>query len=410
MSNYTDFFPQGGTDLIPGVVQKVTDNYFQSAQGTGFLDINDRVLIDLSLYPELNNNLFVPNWSSTSLQQEINNPTPVDSDNFGKEISMYGDTLVVGAHWDDTGATNAGSVYVYVRSGTTWSLQQTINNPSPTSEDWFGISVSIYGDTLVVGANLDETGGGINTGSVYIYTRSGTTWSLQQTISNPTPVDADYFGGSVSLYGDTLVVGTSSDDTGATDAGSVYVYTRSGTTWSLQQTINNPSPVASDYFGNSVSLYGDTLVAAASQDDTGASNAGSVYVYVRSGVTWSLQQTINNPTPVVDDIFGVSICIYDDTLVIGASQDDTGATNAGSVYVYTRFGSTWSLQETISSLTPVASDLFGHSVTLYSDTLVVGAYQDDTGAGNTGSVYVYTTAEAGTFSIQAQDKVLKTLK
>ena len=461
MSFHSDFFPPGGDDLIPGDVIDTPDNYI--ADGINYIDITNGVTISQSTFPDLDANLFVPNWSSTSLQQEINNPTAVISDYFGKSVSLYGDTLVVGAYFDDIGASNAGSVYVYTRSGTTWTLQQEINNPSPTIDDFFGHSVSLYGDTLVVGAYAEDTGAS-NAGSVYVYTRSGTTWSLQQEINNPEPAIDDYFGNSVAIYGDTMVAGAYGDDTGATDAGSVYVYVRSGSTWLLQQEINNPSPVAGDWFGYSVSLYGDTLLVGAYGEDTGASAAGSAYVYTRSGTTWTLQQEINNPSPVAGDSFGYNVSLYGDTLVVGAYLEDTGAAAAGSVYVYVRSGSTWSLQQEINNPNPaiddrfgyavslyndiltigayydtsgtvggsayvytrsgttwslqqeinnpnlIANDFFGAAISVYQDTLLVGAYGEDTGASSAGSVYIFSPTEAGTFYIQGTDKVLKVKK
>jgi len=323
------------------------------------------------------------------LKQEINNPSPANSDTFGDSVSLYQDTLVVGTPSDNTGASNAGSVYVYTRSGTTWSLQQTINNPSLTYDDFFGYPNSLYQDTLVVGAIGVDTGA-TRAGSVYVYVRSGVTWTLQQTINNPSPADYDHFGVTISLYQDTLVVGIYNDDTGAYDAGSVYVYVRSGVTWTLQQTINNPSPAFDDEFSWSVSLYQDTLVVGTPYDDIGATNAGTVYVYIRSGNTWTLQQTINSPSPADYENFGFPVSLYQDTLVVGAYNDDTGIEDSGSVYVYVRSGTSWSLQQTLNNPSPENYDNFGDSVSLYQDTLVVGARYDDTGATNAGSVYVYT--------------------
>ena len=190
------------------------------------------------------------------------------------------------------------------------------------------------------------------------------------------------------------------EDTGASAAGSVYVYFRSGTTWSLEQEINNPSPVASDNFGVSVSINstGDRIVVGAYLEDTGADAAGSVYVYSRSDTTWSLEQEINNPTPVADDRFGYSVSINStgDRVVVSAYLEDTGAYAAGSVYVYSRSGTTWSLEQEINNPSPVASDYFGYSVSINSigDRIVVGAYFDDTGADDAGSVYVYSSGSS----------------
>jgi len=358
-----------------------------------------RVLLDPALYPELANVIPVSSGSSGSLQATLNNPTPAYSDHFGFSVAISGDYAIVGARDDDTGADDAGSAYIYVRSGTTWSLQSTLNNPTPAIEDYFGYSVAISGDYAIVGAYWDDTTAE-NAGSAYIYVRSGTTWSLQATLNNPTPADSDHFGITVAISGDYAIVGAVYDDTGADDAGSAYIYVRSGTTWSLQATLNNPTPAAEDRFGNSVSISGDYAIVGADADDTGAENAGSAYIYVRSGTTWSLQATLNNPTPANSDWFGFSVAISGDYAIVGAFLDDTGADDAGSAYIYVRSGTTWSLQATLNNPTPAGTDYFGYSVTISSDYAIVGALQDDKGATDAGSAYIY--ARSGTtWSLQS---------
>jgi len=369
-----------------------------------YLDLtNDYIFVSRSSYPNLSANC--PNsFLECQLEQEINNPTPLTNDWFGVSVSINstGDRVVVGSYYDDTGAIDAGSVYVYSRSDTTWTLEQEINNPSPVLNDWFGQSVAIdsTGDRIVVGAHVEDTGASA-AGSVYIYSRSSTTWTLEQEINNPTPVTDDLFGYSVSINstGDRIVVGAYGEDTGASAAGSVYIYSRSGTTWSLEQEINNPTPAASDYFGYSVSINstGDRIVVGAYLEDTGASGAGSAYVYSRSGTTWSIEQEINNPSPAASDYFGsaVSINSTGDRIVVGAYLEDTGSPSAGSAYVYSRSGTTWTLEQEINNPSPVINDYFGSAVSINStgDRIVVGASGEDTGAGDAGSVYVYALTE-----------------
>ncbi len=251
-----------------------------------------QVLLDPALYPELANVIPVSSGFSGSLQSTLNNPTPAIYDVFGYSVAISGDYAIVGAHYDDTGAENAGSAYIYARSGTTWSLQSTLNNPTPSANDEFGYSVAISGDYAIVCAWLDDTGAG-GAGSAYIYVRSGTTWSLQSTLNNPTPATSDYFGYSVAISGDYVIVGACLDDTGADNAGSAYIYVRSGTTWSLQSILNNPTPAANDYFGRSVAISGDYIIVGAHGDDTGAGDAGSAYIY---GITPS-NKIVLNPLP-----------------------------------------------------------------------------------------------------------------
>jgi len=387
----------GGSSGISGILQQTINNPSPASGDLFGLSVSlyqDTLVVGVPNDDTGDSNsgivyVYTRSGTTWTLQQTINNPTPAYYDKFGDSVSLYQDTLVIGAVLDSTGATYTGSVYVYVRSGSTWSLQQTINNPTPENYDNFGDSVSLYQDTLVVGASGVQSSLNYNTGAFYVYVRSGMTWTLQQEIKNPLLNGTSYFGMFVSLYDETIAIGDITFTlNGIAWAGVVHIYTRSGSTWSLQQTINNPSPGYDDEFGWSVSLYGDTLVVGAPWDDTVAEDAGSVYVYIRSGTSWSLQQTIYNPSPGYDDEFGLSVSLYQDTLVIGAPYDDTGATDAGSVYVYKRSGTTWSLLRTINNPSP-ANDSFGYSVSLQQDTLVVGACDDDAGASNAGSVYVY---------------------
>jgi len=360
-----------------------------------YVAFTQQVLLDPALYPELANVIPV---ASGSLQATLNNPTPAASDKFGVSVAISGDYAIVGAYMDDTGATDAGSAYIYVRSGTTWSLQSTLNNPTPVANEYFGNSVAISGDYAIVGALADDTGADAS-GSAYIYVRSGTTWSLQSTLNNPTPAISDVFGNSVAISGDYAIVGAYQDDTGGDASGSAYIYVRSGTTWSLQSTLNNPTPATYDHFGRSVAISGDYVIVGAN-DDAGATDAGSAYIYVRSGTTWSLQSTLNNPTPAGYDVFGVSVAISGDYVIVGAWLDDTGADGAGSAYIYVRSGTTWSLQATLNNPTPVVNDYFGMGVAISGDYAIVGAHLDDTGATDAGNAYIYVRSGT-TWSLQS---------
>ena len=212
----------------------------------------------------------------------------------------------------------------------------------------------------------------------------------------------DYFGRAVTLDGDTLAVGAYGDD-GCTNCGAVYIFTRSGSTWSLQKEISDTSTVTGftgttlntyDYFGYSVALSGNTLVAGAYGDDGGCSGCGAVYVFTRSGSTWSLEDEISNTdhsdnpgfgsgTLNNSEAFGRALDLDSDTLVVGAYLDHgSDSSDAGAVYIFSRNGSTWSLKQDIyeqsSGFTDLGyQDYFGYAVAVDGNTLVAGAYNDD---------------------------------
>jgi len=348
-------------------------------------------------------NLYSANWSLMSQQAKIQASDLQADDQFGYSVAIYGNTAVVGARLEDTGGSNDGSAYIFTRSGTTWTQQQKIQASDRQASDSFGHSVAISGDTVVVGAVYEDTGGA-GAGAAYIFTRSGTTWTQQQKIQASDKQANDYFGYSVAISGDTVVVGASWEDTGGQQAGAAYVFTRSGTTWTQQQKIQASDRQASDYFGGSVSIDGDTVVVGAIGEDTGANSAGAAYVFTRSGTTWTQQAKIQASDAQAVDQFGWSVSISGDIVVVGAYEEDTGGTNAGSAYVFTRSGTTWTQQQKIQASDAEAGDYFGYSVSISGDIVVVGAGgEDPSGFTDAGAAYVF--ARSGTTWTQ-QRKIL----
>ncbi len=323
----------------------------------------------------------------------LTNPSPAENDNFGSSVAISGTRVVVGARFDDTGADNAGSVYVYDLSGGIPTVPiATVNKSSPVVGDNFGNSVAISGTRVVVGCANNDTGA-TDAGSVYVYDlSSGTPTVSIATLNKPSPSVGDNFGNSVAISGTRVVVGCAYNDTGTFDTGSAYVYEMSSGTPTVPiATLNNPSPAVDDYFGWSVAVSGTRVVVGAYQDDTGTIDAGSAYVYEMSSGTPTVPiATLNNPSPVVDDYFGWSVAVSGTRVVVGAYQDDTGAGDAGSAYVYEMSSGTPTVPiATLNNPSPASFDRFGSSVAISGTKVVVGAYQDDTGAGDAGSAYVY---------------------
>ncbi|MCZ7684310.1 MAG: hypothetical protein M5U28_38260 [Sandaracinaceae bacterium] len=260
------------------------------------------------------------------------------NDFFGTSVALDGDTALVGASYDDTSrGANAGSAYVFVRSGPTWTEQARLEASDGAAGDIFGASVALDGDTALVGAIGDDTSRGTNAGSAYVFVRSGPTWTEQARLEASDGATNDVFGASVALDGDSALVGMRWDDTArGADAGSAYVFVRSSTTWTEQAKLEASDGAAYDYFGTSVALDGDTALVGADGDDTGrGGDAGSAYVFVRSGTTWTEQARLEASDGAVYDYFGVSVALDGDSALVGADRDDTGrGTDAGSAYVF----------------------------------------------------------------------------
>jgi hypothetical protein len=366
------------------------------APGQVMLRVNDKgaaypLTIDLLIYPE----------------QKVIASDGEDEDYFGYSVALSGDTALVGAYRDDVGAyREQGSAYVFTRSGTTWSEQAQLTASDHAYRGRFGVSVALSGDTALVGADRYYCIAFECVGRAYVFTRSGTTWSQQSVMTPPdgAPPDTD-FGHSVALWGDTALVGVPYDYVGANKSqGSAYVFTRSDTSWRLQQQLTASDGAAGDNFGISVALSDDTALVGAYGDDVGANKGqGSAYVFTRSGTTWSQQQQLTASDGAQSDHFGISVALSGDTALVGAHTDIVGANvYQGSAYVFTRTGTTWTQQQKLTASDGEAEDYFGIGVAVSGDTALVGAAYDEVDAEtNQGSVYVFTRSGT-TWSQQEQ--------
>ena len=254
-------------------------------------------------------------------------------DYFGNAVALSadGNTLAIGApEFDKPGDPNPdqGAVYVYVRSGTTWSQQQRLTLTDTYGGDRFGsaIALSSDGNTLLAGAGTHDIGSDIQQGTAYVFTRSGTTWTQQQKLYAPDGAAYDKFGSAVAISsdGNTAVIGAPDDDTGSIeDHGAVYVFTRSGTSWSIQEKLTASSPQNYEHFGGAVAISNDgntIVVGVMGRDIFTSTRPGTAYVFTRSGTTWTQQQKLSPTDGADDDNFGSAVAIHSETntLVIGA--------------------------------------------------------------------------------------------
>lgn len=316
-------------------------------------------------------------------------------DLFGGAVALDGDTLIVGAIGVDAlPFGNLGAAYVFVRSGTAWSQQARLTASDAGGADNFGMSVAIHGDTAIVGAWADDHVGAANGGSAYVFVRSGATWSEQAKLVASDFAQGDVFGISVGIHGDTAVVGARDDDgLAGSNQGSAYVFLRSGATWSEQAKLTASDAMATDMFGTSVAISLDTVIVGARGGDAAQSGQGTAYVFVRSGTTWSQQAELAASDGLTSDGFGISVAIDGDSAVVGSDQDDGPAgPDQGSAYAFVRSGTTWSQQAKVVPTDAQAFDRFGWSAAIDGDRVVVGAYLEEPVAPNNldeGAAYVF---------------------
>jgi len=331
-------------------------------------------------------------------------------DSFGSSVSLSGDTALIGARWDDDNGNKAGSAYVFTRTGTTWTQQAKLLPDDGAAEDRFGGCVSLDGDTAIISAWFDNDNGN-GSGSAYVFTRSGTTWTQQAKLLASDGQAGDDFG-DVSLSGDTALIGAALDDDNGVDSGSAYVFIRTGTTWTQQAKLLASDGQAGDQFSRwAVSLDSDTALIGAEGDDDNGVDSGSAYVFTRTGTTWTQQAKLLAGDGATNDYFGNSVSLSGDTALIGAENDDDNGVDSGSAYMFTRTGTTWTQQQKLLASDGAAGDLFGYPVSLSGDTALITAVYDDDMGTNSGSVYVFTRASADlTFNIVGGLGIYATIK
>ncbi|TWT55099.1 hypothetical protein Pla22_27530 [Rubripirellula amarantea] len=271
--------------------------------------------------------------------------------------------------------------------------------------DRFGYSVDVDGDFAVVGSFLDDPGNFTNAGSAFVYQRTNPNSWVQVAQLTGDSVANTSFGWSVAIDGDTVAVSAQYDGDLGFRAGAVYIYDRNEggvDNWGRVKKIYGDDTVKRDLFGRSIDLSGDTIVVGASTADPLGSASGAAYVFNRDegGVSnWGQVKKLTGSTQGAGDRFGHSVSIEGDDIAVGAFKHDGVAIDTGAVYIFRRdrFGTEfWGELKAIEAPDAMASDNFGTSVSIHGTTLVVGSPLDDEGGFNqVGSVYVFDRNTGG---------------
>jgi hypothetical protein len=402
------------------------------------------------------------------------------NDSFGRSVAVFGDTVVVGAVFESSNATGvngdetdnsalrAGAAYVFVRNGNMWSQQAYLKASNTDAGDRFGNSVSISDDTLLIGADSEDSNAtGINgnqadnnaqdSGAAYVFVRNGGTWTQQAYLKASNTNSFDIFGWSVAVSDNSAVVGAVDEDSDATgvngdefnenagSSGAAYVFVRDGDTWTQQAYLKASNTDIADEFGFSVAISDTTVVVGAVYESSNATgvngdetddsliSAGAAYVFVRNNDTWTQQAYLKASNTVIGNFFGGSVAVSSDTVVIGAIGDPSSATGvngdqnnndapiSGAAYVFVRNGDTWSQQAYLKASNTDPGDEFGFSVAASGSTAIVGARlessnavgvngdQTDNSAFGAGAAYVFVRNDpAATWSQQAYLKASNT--
>lgn len=372
-------------------------------------------------------------------------------DRFGSSVATDGDLVAISATQEDSNASqidgpqgdagsgNFGAVYVFRRDPESgWAQEAYIKPTNPGSQDNFGFSLALSGDTLVVGApNEDSDATGINgdqtdapapfadAGAAYVFRRAASGWQQEAYLKASNTGSGDRFGFSVDVSGDAVVIGAFEEDSAATGvngsqssnaavgAGAAYVFRRTGTTWSQEAYLKASNTEAGDLFGHQVAIAGDTVVCGAfaedssasgvggNQSDNSAATAGAAYVFRRTGTVWAQEAYLKASNTVAYLSFGTALDVDGDVIIVGASDEGGGAAYSGAAYVFRRTTETWAQEQYLKASNIGGGDGFGRAVAVRGDIVAVGAPSEDGGAGgvngdtddesrpNAGATYVF---------------------
>ena len=403
--------------------------------------------------PDLVNKVRIGGTWGFEQEAYLKAPNAFSGDTFGTAVSISGDTIVVGTKEErstrttiingsivtiDNVTASIGAAYVFRRTGNTWVHESYLKaSNSNVGVPRFGNAVAISGDTIAVAAPTEAsnqttitngTSSSLNisagdSGAVFVYRRTGVNWAQEAYIKASNAEVSDSFGDSVAIFGDTIAVGATREDSaqititnGTTSAadntpdinaeiGAVYVYRRNGTNWTQEAYIKSANGDSADWFGYRVRLSDNTLVVTSSREasnqttitngttasaDNSFGSSGAVFVYRRTGNVWTQEAFLKAPNAETGDFFGEGIGIFEDTIVVGAQREDSNqttitngttaaldntpntSTNRGAVYVFRRTGTTWVGEAYIKAVNNDPGDFFGSQIDIHGDTIVVG--------------------------------------
>ncbi|MBN1590165.1 MAG: hypothetical protein JW888_11665 [Pirellulales bacterium] len=311
------------------------------------------------------------------------------NDRFGCSVAIDGDTAIVGAYGDDDNGTDSGAAYIYENTESGWV--QVAKFAPAHADDHFGTSVSISGGLAIVGASAYA-----DRGAAYVFKETGTGWTQVAFLTAADGATGDCFGCSVSISGTTAIIGAYGD---SYDRGSAYIFEDTGSGWHQVTKLTANDGTTTDAFGCSVSISGDTAVIGAykdNQESPYANDSGSAYVFKNTVSGWEQVAKLTVYGGAYD-YFGRCVSISGDTAIVGAYGDnETGIySDSGSAYFFQDTGSGWHKVAKVTASDQAEGDYFGRSVSISGTVAVVGTPGKDVIGTDSGAAYVFENTGSG---------------
>ena len=323
---------------------------------------------------------------------------------FGFAVSISGrpgrtsaDYAIIGAPGDDSAAKNAGAAYIYAFNGKDWKQEVKLTVTDAGEGDAFGYVVSVDGTTAAVGAPKDDDAGS-NSGAAFVFVRDANRWKQQAKLIPKDLARSDALGEAVDIQEDTVIIGAPGHSPGGVRfAGAVFVFVRDGDSWRQQAKLIADDAAPSDRFGVSVGIEGDTVIVGSLLNDAGGTkDAGAAYIFVRDGNTWKQQAKLIAPKKRKGDHFGAGVATTGKISVVGAPLREEGGLGAGAAYSFVNVNGVWEDGATVVPENAAPNLVFGSTVAISGDTVVVAggaAPEVAAGFGNGTAAYVYSGEE-----------------
>ncbi len=306
-------------------------------------------------------------------------PEATVEDAFGISMAADGDTLVVGAQFADARGHDAGLAYVFERHNQEWRQTSVLSASDAAADDQFGLTVSVRGTTIVVGARLQDSGG-MDAGAAYVFARDDAGWRQTAKLRASDAARGDLFG-RASVETNTMVISADLNNDRGFNAGKAYAFERREGKWIEAASLTAEDGAERDEFGVSLALSGDTAVFGAA--------SGAAYVFERREGRWAQSARLRARDETTRNGFGWALAAAADTIVVGAPNDESKAESAGAAYIYERGGDGgWTETAKLTASDAAAASRFGISVAISGGTIVVGMRLDENST-RPGAAYVF---------------------